>query len=98
MKTDQETAPICLKTPLLRKTFNDLAVVDDLLLEIKKREIFGVLVPNGIGKSTSTRMISGMFKPDIGKVFLNGIIFDICKIIYSFLFRCIISLQIPIYL
>jgi ABC-2 type transport system ATP-binding protein len=63
---------ICLKADNLRKTFNDFVAVDSLSLEIEKGEIFGLLGPNGAGKTTSIKMITGLLKPDSGRVLING--------------------------
>ena len=63
---------ICLKAENLRKTFNDTVAVDSLSIEIVKGEIFGLLGPNGAGKTTSIKMITGLLKPDSGKVLING--------------------------
>jgi ABC-2 type transport system ATP-binding protein len=58
--------------PNLRKTYNGLVAVDNLNLEIVTGEIFGLLGPNGAGKTTSIKMITGLLKPDSGKVIING--------------------------
>lgn len=63
---------ICLSADNLRKTFNDIVAVDSLSLEIEKGEIFGLLGPNGAGKTTSIKMITGLLKPDSGRVLING--------------------------
>jgi ABC-2 type transport system ATP-binding protein len=63
---------ICLKAENLRKTFNDTVAVDSLSIEIVKGEIFGLLGPNGAGKTTSIKMITGLLKPDSGKVLIDG--------------------------
>lgn len=46
--------------------------VDSLKLEIKDGEIFGFLGPNGAGKTTTIKMITGILKPDEGKIELDG--------------------------
>ena len=66
------TKTICLKAENLRKTFNDLVAVESLSVEIEKGEIFGLLGPNGAGKTTSIKMITGLLKPDSGRVLING--------------------------
>lgn len=40
---------------------------------IKPGEIFGLLGPNGAGKTTSVKMISGLVRPDAGRVFVDGL-------------------------
>jgi ABC-2 type transport system ATP-binding protein len=66
------TNTITLKAENLRKTFNGFVAVDKLSVEIKKGEIYGLLGPNGAGKTTSIKMITGLLKPDSGKVLING--------------------------
>jgi ABC-2 type transport system ATP-binding protein len=57
----------------LCKSYNGFAAVENLNIEIRKGEIFGLLGPNGAGKTTSIKMITGLLKPDSGKVIINGV-------------------------
>lgn len=50
----------------LCKTFNGYLAVDHVSLKIRKGEIFGFLGPNGSGKTTTMRMIAGLYLPDSG--------------------------------
>lgn len=52
----------------LEKNFGDTKAVDDLSLKVEKGEIVGLLGPNGAGKTTTMQMLSGLMKPDSGKV------------------------------
>ena len=61
-----------LKTQNLTKTIGNLLVVDNLNLEIRRREIFGFLGPNGAGKTTSIKMMVGLLKPTSGRVLFDG--------------------------
>lgn len=61
-----------IKTVDLTKKFGSLIAVDNLNLEIPAGEIFGFLGPNGAGKTTTVKLLSGLLKPDRGKIFLNG--------------------------
>lgn len=61
-----------LKVSALKKTYNNLIAVDNLNLEIKKGEIFGLLGHNGAGKSTTIECILGTKKMDEGEVILLG--------------------------
>jgi ABC-2 type transport system ATP-binding protein len=56
----------------LTKKIEDLLIVDDLNLEIKRREVFGFLGPNGAGKTTSIKMMVGLLKPTSGQVLFDG--------------------------
>lgn len=55
----------------LSKSYKNRKVVDNVSLEVKKGEIVGLLGPNGAGKTTTFYMITGIVKPDNGRVFCN---------------------------
>lgn len=55
----------------ITKRFGGLSAVKDLDLTIEQGEIVGMIGPNGAGKTTAFNMISGFYKPDEGKIFLN---------------------------
>lgn len=59
---------VSLKAENLCKSFNGFKAVENLSLQIESGEIFGLLGPNGAGKTTSIKMITGLLKPDSGKV------------------------------
>jgi ABC-2 type transport system ATP-binding protein len=61
-----------IKLEHLSKTFDSIRAVDDISLEIEKGEIFGFLGPNGAGKTTTISMISGLLKPDSGKIYVDS--------------------------
>ena len=65
------TNSISLRAQNLSKTFNGFVAVENLSIEIESGEIFGLLGPNGAGKTTSIKMITGLLKPDSGKVEFN---------------------------
>ena len=54
------------------KRFGDYTAVDGLELEIPRGSIYGLLGPNGSGKTTTIRMIMGILLPDRGRVELFG--------------------------
>lgn len=56
----------------LRKTFKDFVAVDDLSFTVERGEIFGLLGPNGSGKTTTINMISGLSQPASGSVRVLG--------------------------
>jgi len=56
----------------LTKRFKDFTAVDALSLEVAPAEIFGLLGPNGSGKTTTLNVISGLSKPTSGSVRVLG--------------------------
>jgi daunorubicin resistance ABC transporter ATP-binding subunit len=63
-------AAIELRT--LCKTFGKLRAVDQLTLTVEQGEIFGLLGPNGSGKTTTINLISGLANPTSGEVQVMG--------------------------
>lgn len=56
----------------LVKTFGAIRAVDNLSLNVKRGEIFGLLGLNGAGKSTTMRCMLNLIKPDAGEMFFFG--------------------------
>ncbi len=56
----------------LSKTFGDFRAVDSLSLTVKQGEIFGLLGPNGSGKTTTINMISALSVPTSGEIRVLG--------------------------
>ena len=55
----------------LKKIYGKRTVVKDSSVSVSPGEIVGLLGPNGAGKTTTFYMITGLIKPNGGKVFLN---------------------------
>ncbi len=60
-----------LRSDSLVKIYKKRKVVNKASVQVSKGEIVGLLGPNGAGKTTTFYMITGMIKPDAGKVFLD---------------------------
>ncbi|MGL5750210.1 MAG: spermidine/putrescine ABC transporter ATP-binding protein [Paraclostridium sp.] len=56
----------------LCKQYDDLKVLDDLSLDIKKNEFLTLLGPSGCGKTTTLKIIAGFEHADEGKVLFEG--------------------------
>ena len=56
----------------MRKSFGGLAAVDGATFEVPAGSITGLIGPNGAGKSTMIDLLSGVQRPDAGRVRLNG--------------------------
>jgi ABC-2 type transport system ATP-binding protein len=54
------------------KKFNNTVAVNNLNLDVYRGEIFVFLGPNGSGKTTTIKLISGLLKPTSGKIYLHG--------------------------
>ena len=72
----QTTAP-AIEITDLSKSFGKFQAVDHLTLSVRQGEIFGLLGPNGSGKTTTINMISGLSVPTSGEVRVLG--FDVRK-------------------
>jgi ABC-2 type transport system ATP-binding protein len=56
----------------LRKVFGTLVAVDGLTLQVAQGEVFGLLGPNGSGKTTTIRMLCGLLAPSAGTATVAG--------------------------
>jgi amino acid/amide ABC transporter ATP-binding protein 1, HAAT family (TC 3.A.1.4.-) len=58
-----------LKCENIDLSFGGVKALSDVSIEVKKGEIFGIIGPNGSGKTSLFNVITGIYKPDRGKVF-----------------------------
>ena len=54
------------------KIFGGLVAVDSLSISIEKGMIYGIIGPNGAGKTTVFNCITGVYKPEKGKIIFKG--------------------------
>ena len=54
------------------KVFGQIVANKDVNLQVKKGEILAILGENGSGKTTLMNMLSGIYFPDEGQIFVNG--------------------------
>ena len=57
----------------IRKTFGKTAAVNGVSFEVPNGSITALLGPNGAGKTTTIRSITGLVRPDSGRVDVDGI-------------------------
>src|SRR5438445_7195706 len=57
----------------LRKQFGSTVAVDDVSFHVKRGEIIGLLGPNGSGKTTIMRILTGFFPPTSGTARVGGL-------------------------
>ena len=65
-------API-IQVDGLIKRFAELAAVDRLSFSVKRGEIFGLVGPDGAGKTATMRMLAGVMRPDGGAIMIDGV-------------------------
>ena len=56
----------------ITKTFGKVIANHDINLKVEKGEIHALLGENGAGKSTLMNMLSGIYTPDKGEIYLDG--------------------------
>ena len=61
-----DTSELVINTKGLSKTYNDVAALDGLNLQVPKNSIFGFLGPNGAGKTTAIKLLLGLTRPSSG--------------------------------
>jgi ABC-2 type transport system ATP-binding protein len=61
-----------IETTRLSKTYGDLAALDSLSLSVPGGELFGLLGPNGSGKTTTIEILTGQIEPTSGEARVLG--------------------------
>lgn len=62
-----------IKATNLSRNFGDIKAIQALDLDVEKGRIYGFLGPNGCGKTTAIRMLTGLLKPSSGEVEVLGV-------------------------
>ena len=57
----------------LTKRFLNAAVVDAMSFQVARGEIFGLVGPDGCGKTTAMRMLAGVMRPDAGRIVVDHV-------------------------
>ena len=70
MEKETKVAAVSMKN--ITKTFGSVIANDKVNLDIYKGEILSLLGENGSGKTTLMNMLSGIYFPDAGQIFVNG--------------------------
>lgn len=66
------TIPI-VRTQNLCRSFGQTVAVSELNLEVRRGELFGLVGPDGAGKTTTLRMMAGILEPSSGQLWVDGI-------------------------
>lgn len=61
-----------IETRNLTKNYGEQNSVDDLRIHVKKGRIYGLLGRNGVGKTTTMKMLLGLTQPTNGEIFIFG--------------------------
>jgi branched-chain amino acid transport system ATP-binding protein len=56
----------------VKKSFGNLHAIDGVTLDVAERKIIILIGPNGSGKTTLINVVSGLYKPDSGKILFQG--------------------------
>ncbi|MHA1720024.1 MAG: ATP-binding cassette domain-containing protein [Promethearchaeota archaeon] len=69
---DNEKSEILIQFSNVEKKYPSVTALQDISFEINKGEVFCLLGPNGSGKTTSIKLITGQIKPTNGNIFVRG--------------------------
>jgi ABC-2 type transport system ATP-binding protein len=61
-----------IATEALTKVYGSIQAVTDLTMEVRKGEVYGLLGPNGSGKTTTIRLLLGLLRPTSGRASVAG--------------------------
>ncbi len=56
----------------IKKFFPGVTALKNMSIQLKRGEIHGLIGENGAGKSTLIKVLTGVYKPDAGSIFVNG--------------------------
>lgn len=73
MNTLRRPAAVAVEMENVGRSFGALEAVRGVTLAIERGEIFGVVGPDGAGKTTLMRMLAGVLHPDSGRILLEGV-------------------------
>jgi branched-chain amino acid transport system ATP-binding protein len=68
----QEAPAAILETQGLTKQFGGLVAVNDVSFRVPERAIVSIIGPNGAGKTTFFNMLTGLYRPSLGRVLFAG--------------------------
>ena len=63
----------CIDVNHVSKSYGSIKAVNDLILSVKKGQVFGFLGPNGAGKSTTIKLLTTLIRPSSGSLSILGI-------------------------
>jgi ABC-2 type transport system ATP-binding protein len=69
---EEVSADLILRTEKLSKRFGNRIVLNEVSLDVRRGDVFGLLGPNGSGKTTTLRLILNLLWPTAGSIYLFG--------------------------
>ena len=69
----QGASDVLVEASRLTRRFGSVAAVSDVSFSVRRGEMFGLIGPDGAGKTTTLRMVLGLLKPDSGRVRTCGL-------------------------
>lgn len=69
----ESSDPVVLRVEGLEKRFGGLTAVSEVNLTLRRGQIAALIGPNGAGKTTIFNLVTGVLRPDVGRVTLNGV-------------------------
>jgi branched-chain amino acid transport system ATP-binding protein len=66
------TGPLILDAQNVTKRFGGLTAVSDVTFHVPEKSIVSIIGPNGAGKTTFFNMLTGFYKPTVGRIVFNG--------------------------
>lgn len=71
--TPADTRPTVLAISGVQKRYGDTVAVDGVTLDIREGSFYGIVGPNGAGKTTTLSIVTGLLRPDAGRVVVHGV-------------------------
>ncbi|SEA92475.1 MULTISPECIES: ABC transporter ATP-binding protein [Leifsonia] len=68
-----DTRPTVLTITGVQKRYGDTVAVDGVSLDIREGSFYGIVGPNGAGKTTTLSIVTGLLRPDAGRVVVHGV-------------------------
>ena len=68
-----DARPSVLTVHGLSKRYGATVAVDDISLDVREGSFYGIVGPNGAGKTTTLSMITGLLRPDEGRIVVHGV-------------------------
>ena len=70
---NSQNQSVVLKTENLGIAFGGLQALSNFELEVAGHELIGLIGPNGAGKTTVFNLLTGIYKPTSGKIYIDGV-------------------------